>query len=394
MENSGGIGVEAWPYTKKTKYKLVTALEAMWKEAEKAKKSHVKKDEEQIDYASLADIARCTMSIVEATVLSKKLKKSGISRKYEATIYIENGKVAWQLTGNSELPGPGPVLHPIFKVLNIISIMLRIGYHVSIAKSIDLSFDRAKELTCTAMQLFVTNPRSWKMSTLSKEEKELFVEKEKSYSIEAVAHMPYLPNLASPKEDVYKASIEALKLNIARCNELGIKYLVTHLGSTIGVNEHAIESVANAIASCIDSYDGTLLLENEAGQLNSVGSRLEELKSISDFISSKKIGYCLDTCHVFESGYNIAKKEVVAEIANVLGKDNIKVIHLNDAKYPLGSGKDRHENIGFGYIGNEGFRSFFSNKWPAEKIIILETPYSDKISPDEELSLARKLAKS
>ena len=394
MENGGGTGVEAWPYTKKTKYKLVTALEAMWKEAGGARKSHVKKDEVQIDYASLADIARCTMGIVEATVLSKKLKKSGINRKYEATIYIENGKVAWQLTGNPELPGPGPVLHPIFKVLNIISIMLRIGYHVSIAKSIDLSFDRAKELTCTAMQLFVTNPRSWKMSTLSKEEKELFVEKEKSYSIDVVAHMPYLPNLASPKEDVYKASIEALKLNIARCNELGIKYLVTHLGSTIGVNEHAIESVANAIASCIDGYNGTLLLENEAGQLNSVGSRLEELKSISDFISSKKIGYCLDTCHVFESGYNIAKKEVVAEIANVLGKDNIKVIHLNDAKYPLGSGKDRHENIGFGYIGNEGFRSFFSNKWPAEKIIILETPYSDKISPDEELSLARKLAKS
>ena len=232
------------------------------------------------------------------------------------------------------------------------------------------------------------------MSTLSKEEKELFVEKEKSYGIDVVAHMPYLPNLASPKEDVYKASIEALKLNIARCNELGIKYLVTHLGSTIGVNEHAIESVANAIASCIDSYYGTLLLENEAGQLNSVGSRLEELKSISKLVSSKKIGYCLDTCHVFESGYDIAKKEVVAEIANVLGKDNIKVIHLNDAKYPLGSGKDRHENIGFGYIGNEGFRSFFSNKWPAEKIIILETPYSDKISPDEELSLARKLAKS
>jgi len=394
MENSGGTGVEAWPYTKKTKYKLVTALEAMWKEAGRARKSHVKKDEVQIDYASLADIARCTMGIVEATVLSKKLKNSGTNRKYEANVYIEDGKVAWQLTGNSELPGPGPVLHPIFKVLNLLFIMLRIGYHVSIAKSIDLSFDRAKELRCTAMQIFVTNPRSWKMSTLGKEEKELFVEKEKSYGIEVVAHMPYLPNLASPKEKVYKASINALKLNMARCNELDIKYLITHLGSTIGVNEHAVERVANAIANCIDGYDGMLLLENEAGQLNSVGSKLEELKSISNLVSSKKIGYCLDTCHAFESGYDIAKREVVAEIANKLGKDRIKVIHLNDAKYPLGSGKDRHENIGFGYIGNEGFRSFFSNKWPAERIIILETPYSDKISPDEELSLAKKLAKS
>ena len=119
MENSGGTGVEAGPCTKKTKYKLVTALEAVWKEAERTK-SKAKKLEEQIDYASLADIARCTMSIVEAAVLSKKLKKSGINRKYEATIYIEDGKVAWQLTGNSELPGPGPVLHPIFKVLNLL----------------------------------------------------------------------------------------------------------------------------------------------------------------------------------------------------------------------------------------------------------------------------------
>ncbi len=268
--------------------------------------------------------------------------------------------------------------------------MLRIGYHVSIAKSIDLAFDRAKELGCTALQLFVTNPRSWKMKELSEEEKKLFVEKEK---IPAVAHMPYLPNLASPREDVYKASIEAMKANMARCNELKIPYLVTHLGSTLGSSKkESIEKVASAIGECIDGYEGTLLMENEAGQRNSVGSKIEEMKEIYEIVGSGKLGFCFDTCHAFEAGYDISNAETMQSISKVLGKERIKVIHLNDAKYPLGSGKDRHANIGLGYIGIEGFRHFFDNRWISEKIIILETPYSKKITPQEELELAKSLA--
>lgn len=393
MEDAKGSG--AWPYTNLAKRRLVTALEEMWREAEKGKYKRSRVEEEEIDYATLAEMARCIMSAVEVVVASRKMKSAGAKREYRLYIEIENGKVAWQLTGDEaeadELPGPGPVPHLIFKVSILIFIMLRIGYHVSIAKSIDLSFDRAKELGCTAMQLFVTNPRSWTMKRLSKEEKERFIEKQ-SYNISAVAHMPYLPNLASPREEVYKESKRALKENIERCNELGINMLITHLGSTLGEEKDPSKKVAEAIGEYIDIFEGTILLENEAGQRNSVGSKMEELKDIYDLLKSNKVGFCFDTCHAFASGYDIRDTRIMKKIERLLGKERIKVVHLNDAKYPLGSGKDRHQNIGLGYIGEEGFRRFFENRWLAEKNIILETPYSSEISPYEELALARKLA--
>ncbi|MGC8662504.1 MAG: deoxyribonuclease IV [Candidatus Micrarchaeia archaeon] len=267
---------------------------------------------------------------------------------------------------------------------------MHIGFHVSVAKSIDLAFDRALALGCTALQLFVTNPRSWRMSKLDAEETSKFIFKE---TIPAVAHMPYLPNLASPRREIYEKSIAALKANMGRCNDLEIKYLISHIGSTLGSNKgESLNRVVNAIKESIDFYEGMLLLENEAGQRNSIGSKVEEMREIYNEVGSAKLGFCLDTCHSFESGYDIRKKEVMEKIATVLGKERIKVIHLNDAKFPLGSCKDRHENLGFGYIGNEGFKHFFDNKWTKEKIIILETPYSSNITPQDELNLAKMLA--
>ncbi len=381
MEEKEGVG--AWNI-KNAKKAIMKALEEAW-------------DSETMEkpYSELSNFAECIVYALEGIWLSKKLKKTGIKRRYLVSMDIENGKLQWQLIGNEaqadELPGPEPNLHLLFKFSSKFFIMLHIGYHVSIAGSIDLSFDRAKELGCTAMQIFVTNPRGWSMKELSKEEVEKFVEK-KAYGIEPVAHMPYLPNLASPKKSVYDKSIKALEENIERCNMLEISYLVVHLGSTLGVEEKALDRVSNAISKCIDKYDGMLLLENEAGQRNSVGSKLEELKEIYERISSRKLGFCLDTCHAFESGYDIRDQKVVSNIEKTLGRSNIKAIHLNDAKYPLGSGKDRHQNIGLGYIGEDGFSSFFKNRWVVEKEIILETPYSKEISPKEELSLAIKLA--
>ncbi|MDE1873528.1 MAG: deoxyribonuclease IV [Candidatus Micrarchaeota archaeon] len=273
--------------------------------------------------------------------------------------------------------------------------MRRLGYHISISGSMDLAFDRAREIGCTCMQIFPSNPRGWAVKELGKGEKEGFRRKGKAYNISPVfVHMPYLPNLASPKEDVYRKSAEAMKTALGRCNELGAEYLTVHLGSHLGTGAEAgRERVAAAINEVERSLGGvTILLENEAGQRNSVGSKLDELVDIYNSVSHKRVGFCLDTCHAFAAGYDIADRDVAKEVAETLGLERIRCIHLNDAKHELGSGLDRHADIGFGRIGRKGFESFFSVPGLKEKPMILETPLVE--TPKDaigELAAVRKM---
>lgn len=266
--------------------------------------------------------------------------------------------------------------------------MLRIGYHVSVAKSIDLAFDRASEMGCTAMQVFVSNPRGWEIKEIPEEDKESFRSKSKKFDIAPiVAHMPYLPNLASTNEATYNKSLDSLNHTIRICSGLGIRYLVTHLGSHLGKGRN--EGVKNVIEAVNQAkhLDGvTLLMENTAGQTNSVGSTLEDLAEIYDGIN-KKVGFCLDTCHLFAAGYDISDHSTLDKIESELGFDKVHLFHLNDAKFELGSHLDRHENIGKGHIGSSGFKKFFSYKKIQEKPFILETPENFPA----ELELVRKL---
>lgn len=269
--------------------------------------------------------------------------------------------------------------------------MLRIGYHVSVATSIDLAFDRASEMGCTAMQVFVSNPRGWEIKAIPEGQKENFLRKSKTFDISpVVAHMPYLPNLASTGESTYKKSLESLDKTIHACSELGIRYLVTHLGSHLGKGRNeGIKNVIAAISQASGLTKVRLLLENTAGHTNSVGSTLDELAEIYDGVSDK-VGFCLDTCHLFAAGYDITNAETMDRIDGELGLEKVHVFHLNDSKFELGSHLDRHENIGKGYIGKEGFRKFFSYKGITEKPFILETPENFP----RELDLVRKLAVS
>lgn len=270
--------------------------------------------------------------------------------------------------------------------------MFRIGYHVSISGSIDLAFDRAREIGCTCMQIFLSNPRGWEAKELSAEEITRFRAKGKSFGVSPVfAHMPYLPNLASPKAQVYKKSAETLVDTAKRCELLGVEYLVTHLGSNLGTDkEAALGRVVEAVhRACVASPNTCVLLENEAGQKNSVGSKLEELVQLYGEINMKNVGFCADTCHLFAAGYDVRKGEVVEEIISILGKSRIHTLHLNDAKYPLGSGLDRHENIGFGHIGRAGFEVFLKHREIREKPMVLETPGHH--SGEAELRLVRKI---
>lgn len=271
--------------------------------------------------------------------------------------------------------------------------ILKIGYHMSVAGKMELSFDRAEELSCSTMQIFLTNPRTWLARKLTHEEAEAFKERRARSGINpVVAHMPYLPNLSSSDKEIRNKSITSLNVNISLAEQLGIDYLVLHLGSHMG---HGIEKGReNLVEAVIEAAGHTkkcmLLLENSAGQKNSIGSKMDELTAIYDKIDGKRVGLCLDTCHVYAAGYDIAKEQVLDEMDKELDLNLVKVIHLNDAKHELGSGLDRHTNIGSGYI-NKGFATFLKHDKIMGKPLILETPYNPKLKPGEEISIVRRM---
>ncbi|MDE1868846.1 MAG: deoxyribonuclease IV [Candidatus Micrarchaeota archaeon] len=264
-----------------------------------------------------------------------------------------------------------------------------VGMAVSSSGSLDRSVDRALHFGCNTFQMFVSSPMIWKVKELSKEEVDAFVEKSGATK-PVVVHMPYLPNLASPDSFIYDRSRETLRLNIERCNQIKADYLVLHLGSDMGNGkEQGTKRVIDGISEHIDKIDGKLLLENQAGNANSVGSDLNGLREIYEGIASKKVGYCIDTCHAFAAGYDIRKKEVMEDMSKIIDTRKIDVIHINDSKFELGSGRDRHAKLGTGFIGMEGFRNFLGFNGMARKPLILETP-TDR-SGDEPISEVKKL---
>lgn len=268
-----------------------------------------------------------------------------------------------------------------------------VGRHISVSGNIDMTVNLANETNCNTMQIFVSSPMQWKLKIIKNEEYENFKAKCKSLKVDpVVVHMPYLPNLASPNPEIYSKSKETLLANMERCNSLGIKYLVMHLGSTMGEPKSAaMKRISEGINGCIDKFDGILLLEDQAGQKNSVGSDLEDLAELRKTISHKKVAYCIDTCHAFGAGYDIRENGTIDKIDKILGWDHVHVIHANDSKFDLGQFKDRHENIGNGFIGLKGFRTFFNHKKIKGKPIIMETPTDRKVPDKNEIDLVRSL---
>ncbi|MDE1832894.1 MAG: deoxyribonuclease IV [Candidatus Micrarchaeota archaeon] len=270
-----------------------------------------------------------------------------------------------------------------------------VGMAVSSAVSIDMSIDRAEQFGCTTMQTFVSSPMIWKVKSLGEREARAFAEKARAKGISpTVIHMPYLANFASPNKAIYERSKETLRLNIERCNQIGADYLVLHLGSDMGQGkDQGIQRVVDAVSECIDKTEGKLLLENQAGSANSVGSDLKDLHTIYEGIASKRAGYCIDTCHAFAAGYDIRKGEVMERMSGEIDLGQAHVIHVNDSKFDLGSGRDRHARLGEGYIGIDGFRSFIGFGEMRRKALILETP-TDRESdePIAEVNKLRELA--
>jgi deoxyribonuclease-4 len=283
---------------------------------------------------------------------------------------------------------------------------VRVGLHVSIAGGISNSVNNAKKLGCTAFQIFSRNPRGWAAKPLLRDEVDSFKNSLCASGIEktaVVVHMPYLPNLSGPPGEMYERSVKTLIEEMQRCNLLGISYLVIHLGSHMGRGSNSgIDQLVNALTAASartkSANEVVILLENNVGQKNSIGGTLEELRLILDRLdSSKQFGVCIDTCHLFASGYDLRTKEdvniIFEKIKAIVGLKELKIVHLNDSKGGLGSNLDRHEHIGLGTIGVEGITAFLNHRAIQALPIIMETPIDTTRGDEQNLRVVLDMIK-
>lgn len=280
--------------------------------------------------------------------------------------------------------------------------MVLVGCHVSIAGSIDLAVGRACDAGCDTFQIFSRNPRGWKAKDLDPAVAGAFRAAVRSSGIGPVVdHMPYLPNPASPDDEIYEKSVAALAGEFRRCDMLGIPYLVTHLGhhrgaGTAAGQERVVAAINRAFADAGDG-DVMLLLENTAGEKNSVGSTADDIARIMEGIEAEgRVGICFDTCHAFAAGHDLRTAEgvdaVFGEFNDRIGLSHLRVIHLNDCKGNLGSGLDRHEHIGLGTIGEEGFRHILRHPAIRRLPLICETPVDERRGDAGNIAKVRELA--
>ncbi|RUM30572.1 MAG: endonuclease IV [Aquifex sp.] len=260
--------------------------------------------------------------------------------------------------------------------------MALFGAHVSASGSITKTFLRAREIGAEVFQFFLRSPRVWKWKGVSKETKKAFMEKLREFNAPVIVHAPYLLNLASPKEDLRKKSIEVFLEELRFCDEVGIHYYNFHPGTATGIDEEeGLKKVIKSLEEIFSQYSPkftTVLLENTAGERGDIGKNFSELVRIIKCFDGVKLGICLDTCHAFAYGYEINTEkgfgEFKREIEKTVGFESIKAIHANDSKVPLGARKDRHEHIGRGYIGLEGFRNLLKDEYFSTLPYYLETP--------------------
>ena len=278
---------------------------------------------------------------------------------------------------------------------------IRLGVHVSISGGIDKAVPRARDLGCSAMQIFSRNPRGWKASPLSSRAVAAFREAAGSREIDPiVVHTPYLLNLASADQSLHRRSILALSLDIKRAEQLGARYVVTHLGSAKEKGRaFGLKRVVEALRAVRDQDSPvSLLLENSSGAGNSVGVFFEELQEIIERLGEDgRVGICFDSCHGFAAGYDFRSTEktgaLVREMDQTIGLTRLALLHLNDCAGSLGAHLDRHRHIGKGKIGLAGFRALLSH--PALRMVpmILETPKKTPQDDLRNLSRVRRLCR-
>jgi deoxyribonuclease-4 len=282
--------------------------------------------------------------------------------------------------------------------------VLRIGIHTSIAGSLERAALKAHEVGANTFQIFSSSPRMWRAIPPDPAQIRLMRKAREKYDLyPLVIHDNYLINLASCDETLRQRSMEAFRGEIERAVAIGAEYLVAHPGNCKGHSvEEGIYAVIRSLAEAsqgIDTSGLMVLLENTAGAGAALGGRLEELAVMRQFTGQMcklQVGYCIDTCHCLVSGYDVsnaaAVRDTVAEIDRTLGLENVRVIHANDSKMGFRSHMDRHEHIGKGHIGEEGFRGILQHPELREKPFILETPHDEDQDAVRNIEALKRLA--
>jgi deoxyribonuclease-4 len=262
------------------------------------------------------------------------------------------------------------------------------GAHMPTSGGLHQALYSGKEIGCTAVQIFTSSPQQWGAKQVTDEMAKQVEKAKKETGISVlISHDSYLINLAAPDPTNLKRSISALTGELHRCALLGIPFAVSHMGSHLGEGEDVgLKRLAESAKIVLDQSpkEAAIAMETTAGQGTNLGYKFEHLAYVIEKNKgNKRLVVCMDTCHIFASGYDIRNEKsfdkTIKEFDKIVGLDRLVAIHVNDSKYPLGSRKDRHEHIGKGEIGMEAFRFVVNDKRLRHAPLILETPDAEKM---------------
>jgi deoxyribonuclease IV len=268
--------------------------------------------------------------------------------------------------------------------------VVQIGAHVSSSGGIHTAIDRAEAMGAESVQVFTQSPRAWRPTNHPPENFERFKERRAEVGIDGVlCHALYLVNLASPKDDLYEKSVAAMSNTVDVGCAIEADGVVFHIGSHLGAGmEAGLERVVEAMKKILDRCSETtwLLMENSAGTGDTIGRSIEELALIYDRLDGHpRLGVCLDSCHLYVTGYDVTDEAALDgaldEVDREIGLDRLRALHVNDSKAPLGSNRDRHDDVGKGLMG-EKLGVFLGTARLQGLPAVLEVPGPDGHGPD------------
>lgn len=277
---------------------------------------------------------------------------------------------------------------------------MEFGAHVSSSGGIDSAIDRIEAIGGDCVQVFTQSPRMWRATNHKPESVARFHERRREAKIGGVVcHALYLCNLAAPDDEVYAKSVETMRTTVDAACAIGADAVIFHVGSHLGAGfEAGLERTCAALAQILERCEGDtwLCMENSAGAGGTIGRSLRELETLLERLDRHpRLGVCLDSCHLYVSGYDVTDPKVVdglvQELDGGIGLDRLRALHVNDSAAPLGSNRDRHANIGEGLLG-EGLGAFLAHPAFQHLGAYLEVPGVDKQGPNaDEIRKLREL---
>jgi len=259
----------------------------------------------------------------------------------------------------------------------------RLGGHISIGKGLDATARNAAKMGIETFQVFLRNPRGSGFRVWESREIQQFKDTLSEHGIyPVVAHIPYIVNPASQRDDLYELAQRVITEDLNRCDLIDAPYLVLHPGSRGDATaEEAIERLIALVNKVLDGYEGNamMLIETMSGMGKEICSNFDEMNALWQGVQSKeRLGICFDTCHLFAAGYDVVTpagiSQLIDELDRKVGLQYLKLLHVNDSQREMGSHIDRHASIGTGHIGIEGFTNLMKNPVLKEKPFIIETP--------------------